>query len=157
MPIEKTIIDRDLGKGFAYFAGADVDELVHSAAVVVDTDDVRFIHCSGKTATYDQGPEPGDKDTLVGVGDIKEQTRQVLRNLSSVLEKAGATLADVVRVRVYVTQPFTEEDFGRVHEARAEFFERDHYPASTLVVVHALARAEALIEIDADAVVARPH
>ena len=54
-----------------------------------------------------------------------------------------------------MTPPFTKEKFGAIHDARAEFFNKDHYPASTLVVVHELARPDAMIEIDADAVISR--
>lgn len=152
--MHKTIIDRDLGKGFAFFHDAAVNELVHSAGVVVETGDVRFVYCSGKTATNDQSSDPAARDSIVGPGDVKEQTRQVLRNLIGVLGQAGATLDDVVRVRVYVKAPMTREMFTQIHEARSEFFSREHYPASTLVEVSGLARTEALIEIDADAVVA---
>ena len=69
--------------------------------------------------------------------------------------EAGGVLDDIVRVRVYVLAPMTREAFGQIHEARAEFFRREHYPASTLVVVAGLVRADALIEIDADAVIQR--
>ncbi len=85
---------------------------------------------------------------VVGRGDIKTQTRQVLENIRSVLETAGATLDDVVKVTVFVTNM---EHFSQIHEVRAEFFKRD-YPASTLVEVKALADRDFLIEIDAIAV-----
>lgn len=153
--VTKTIIDPDVGQGFAYFGGSGVGELIHSAGVVIETDQMKIVYCSGKTATFDQGQDSKDRDTIVAPGDIKEQTRQVLRNLQTVLASAGATIDDIVRMRVYVVQPFSKEMFGKVHEARAEFFKKEHYPASTLVVVHALARPEALIEIDADAVVVK--
>ena len=91
----------------------------------------------------------------MGEGDIREQTRQVIRNLLSALEPVGGTIDDIVRVRVFMTPPFTKEKFAAIHEARAEFFNKDHYPASTLVVVHALARPNAMIEIDADAVISK--
>jgi enamine deaminase RidA (YjgF/YER057c/UK114 family) len=51
--------------------------------------------------------------------------------------------------------PMTKDMFGQIHEARAEFFHKEHYPASTLVVISGLARAGALIEIDTDAVISR--
>jgi 2-iminobutanoate/2-iminopropanoate deaminase len=151
---KKTVIDPDLGAGFAYLADTDVKELVHSAGVVVETDECKFVYCSGKTATFDQGTTLEEKDTIVGVGDIKEQTRQVLRNIQTTLEAAGATIDDIVRMRVFVRPPFTDKEFGLVHEARAEFFHREHYPASTLVIMHGLVRPDALLEIDCDAVVA---
>lgn len=144
--MEKTIINPELGKGWSLFEGAPVDQLIHSDGVVIDLDEVRLVYASGKTSTNDAGD-------LVHPGDIKEQTRQVIRNLQKTLESAGGTLDDVVRVRVFVAQPMTREDFHKIHEARAEFFKSEHYPASTLVIVHALVRPDALIEIDADAVI----
>jgi len=153
--MEKTIVNQDLGKGFAYLEESEVGQLTHSAGVIIDSGDLRFVYCAGKTATNDQSDDPADWDTIVGEGDIKEQTRQVCRNLQGTLAAAGATLDDVVRVRVFVAPPFTKSEFSKVHDARAEFFSADHYPASTLVIVHALAREGALIEIDADAVIPR--
>ncbi|MSY17739.1 MAG: RidA family protein [Actinobacteria bacterium] len=107
------------------------------------------MYLSGRTAT------DGDTDVLVGLGDIKAQTKQVLINLLAALELAGGTIDDIVRMRVYVTPPFSKELFAKIHEVRAEFFNKAHYPASTLVVVYQLAREGAMIEIDADAVIAQ--
>jgi enamine deaminase RidA (YjgF/YER057c/UK114 family) len=56
-------------------------------------------------------------------------------------------------MRVFVAPPFTTENFAKIHEARAEVFHKEHYPASTLVIVHQLARPDAMLEIDCDAVV----
>ncbi len=86
----------------------------------------------------------------VGVGDIKAQTRQVLENLKAVLEEGGATLDDVVKVTVFVTN--VAEHFAQIHEVRSEFW-KDGYPASTLVEISALANPELLIEIEALAVI----
>jgi 2-iminobutanoate/2-iminopropanoate deaminase len=143
----KQIINADIGTGWKYFEGSGVDELIHSGAVVIETRELRFVYCSGRTATR------GDTDEVVAPGDIEEQTRQVLRNLKSALDEAGATFDDVVRMRVFITPPFSKENFGKIHKARAEVFRKEHYPASTLVIVHELARPEAMIEIDCDAVV----
>lgn len=143
----KRIINAEIGKGWHYFEGSEVQELIHSGAVVIETDELRFVYCSGRTATR------GDEDVVVAPGDIKEQTRQVLRNLGSALSEAGATFDDIVRMRVFVAPPFTDENFAKIHEARAEVFHKEHYPASTLVIVHQLARPDAMLEIDCDAVV----
>ena len=86
---------------------------------------------------------------LVGVGDIKAQTRQVLKNIDTVLASVGANVSDIARVTVYITDMTM---LSEIHEARAEYFERP-YPASTLVEVSRLVRPEYLIEIDAVAVV----
>ena len=147
--VDKTIINPDIGSGWSALDTSEVKELVHSGGVVVEAGDLTFVYLSGRTAT------DGDTDVVVGVGDIKEQTRQVIRNLLSALEPLGGTIDDIVRVRVYITPPFTKEKFGAIHDARAEFFNKDHYPASTLVIVHGLARPDAMIEIDADAVISK--
>jgi 2-iminobutanoate/2-iminopropanoate deaminase len=145
--MNKAIINADAGKGWEIFKGSGVDELIHSDGVRVDLGDHSLLYISGKTATDERGQ-------LVGHGDIKEQTRQVIRNITRILEANGATIDDIVRVRVYVTE-FDKEKFCRIHEARAEFFHKAHYPASTFVVVKGLAREGALIEIDSDAVIPR--
>ena len=85
----------------------------------------------------------------VAKGDIRAQTRQALENVRSVLEAAGATLDDVAKVTVFVTN--VAEQYAPIHEVRAEFFKKD-YPASTLVEIKALAGPDLLIEIEAIAV-----
>ena len=101
-----------------------------------------LVFVSGQVARNAQGE-------LVGPGDIKAQTRQTLENVKSVLGTAGATMDDVVKVTVFVTN--VAEHFSQIHEVRAEFFEKD-YPASTLVEVRSLANKDLLIEIEAVAV-----
>jgi 2-iminobutanoate/2-iminopropanoate deaminase len=151
---EKRILGRDLGSEYAYLKNSKVGQLTHSAGVVISTQaGVAFVYCSGKTATDDGADTPEQRDSVVGVGDIGEQTRQVCRNIQRVLRQAGADIDDIVRVRVYVVGPLTPEMFAAIHDARSEFFSPEHYPASTLIVVSGLARREALIEIDAEAVI----
>lgn len=150
--MQKKILDPDYGEGLIELRGSGVTELIHSAGVVVGTSDARFVYCSGRVATDDGAPTVEGRQRIVGPGDIKEQTRQVLRNLRSTLNQLGGDIDDIVRVRVYVVGPMTKQMFGHIHEARAEFFKREHYPASTLVVVSGLVREGAMIEIDADAV-----
>lgn len=147
--MHKTVINPEAGKGWDILAGSGVSQLIHADGVMIDIPGARLVYVSGKTATNEAGE-------LQGRGDIKEQTRQVLRNLQSILGRAGGGIDDIVRVRVFVRKPLSREDFARIHEARAEFFRKPHYPASTLVVVEALVRDGALIEIDADAVIPRP-
>ena len=86
---------------------------------------------------------------LVGKGDIKAQTRQALENVKDVLEAAGATMNDVVKVTVFVTN--VVEHYTEIHEARAEYWKSD-YPASTMVEVRSLVSPDMLIEIEAIAV-----
>lgn len=144
--MQKTIINPNAGKGWDIFAGSGVNQLIHSDGVRVELGEVTLVYVSGKTATDENGK-------IVGPGDIKEQTRQVLRNISRILAAAGGTIDHVVRVRVFVAKPLTREMFCQIHEARAEFFQREHYPASTMVIVDGLVREGAMIEIDADAVI----
>ena len=153
--MHKTIIDPGYGQGLEELRGSGVSEPIFSAGVIIDSGDLRFVYLSGRVATDDAAPTAEGRQRIVGIGDVKDQTRQVLRNLQVTLGQADGVLDDIVRVRVYVLAPMTREAFGQIHEARAEFFRREHYPASTLVVVAGLVRADALIEIDADAVIQR--
>lgn len=85
---------------------------------------------------------------------MKDQTRDVLAQIEAALDQYGGDMTDVVRVRVYVDAPaLTEANFQAIHEARGEFFEPEHFPASTLVEVSNLIRDGVLVEIDAEAVI----
>lgn len=100
------------------------------------------IYAAGQLAT--------DKDgNIVGPNDIRVQTRCVLEKLRRVLESAGASLQDIVKITVYVTDMRYRESY---HEVRQEFIPSNP-PASTLVQIVALAVPGALIEIEAIAVV----
>ena len=94
----------------------------------------------------------GTTSTVDGVvthpGDAGAQTREALRILKQALERAGFTLADVVRTRMFVTDISRWEEIGRVH---GEFF-GDVRPASSMVQVAALIDPAMLVEIEADAV-----
>ena len=95
---------------------------------------------SGTTAIVD--------GTVVHPGDPAAQTRQALTILREALERAGFTLADVVRTRMFVTDISRWEEIGRVH---GEFF-GDVRPASSMVQVTALIDPALLVEIEVDAV-----
>jgi 2-iminobutanoate/2-iminopropanoate deaminase len=87
---------------------------------------------------------------LVGKGDMGAQTRQVLRNIGKVLEQAGGGFQDIVRVTVFVRDI---SRFREIHDARLEFFHAEHLPASTMVEISRFVHEDALIEIDAVAVI----
>jgi enamine deaminase RidA (YjgF/YER057c/UK114 family) len=102
----------------------------------------RHVYVSGTTATDPEG-------NIVGRGDPYAQAQQALKNVEHALKAAGASIRDVVRTRMYVTNISHWQAIGRAH---GEVF-GDVRPAATMVEVNRLIDSDMLVEIEVDAVV----
>jgi enamine deaminase RidA (YjgF/YER057c/UK114 family) len=120
-------------------SGTKWEEIVgYSRAVRVGN----VIEVAGTTAVDEQGQ-------VVGVNDPFEQTRFILSKIEKALVAAGASLEDVVRTRMFVTDIAAWEEIGRAH---GQFF-REIKPVATMVEVKSLISPELLVEIEVTAVV----
>lgn len=121
-----------------YASGAPWEEIVgYSRAVKAGP----LVQVAGTTALDENGD-------LVGIGDPYAQAVQCLRNIESVLKRAGAAMEDVTRTRIYVID--IEDHWEPVGRAHGEFF-RNARPAATMVEVSRLISPEMLVEIEAEA------
>ncbi|MGI9035213.1 MAG: RidA family protein [Pyrinomonadaceae bacterium] len=120
-----------------YASGAKWEKVVgYSRAVRVGN----RIYVTGTTATSENGE-------IVGINDAYAQTVQTIKNIERALQALGATLENIVRTRMFVTDISRWEEYGKAH---GEFF-GEILPATTMVEVSRLIDAEMLIEIEADA------
>ncbi|NEM96922.1 RidA family protein [Pontibacter burrus] len=103
------------------------------------------IEVAGTTAT--------NGDQVIGKGNAYEQTKFIFQKIEKALKEAGATLEDVVRTRMFVTDIRQWEEIGRAH---GEVF-RTIKPAATMVQVSALINPELLVEIEVTALLAAEH
>jgi len=125
-----------------YSSGAKWEELVgYSRAVKI-----------GNTVEVTGTVSVDDNSNLVGGDSAYEQTRFVIGKIETVLRRAGASLKDVVRTRIFVTDISRWEEYGRAH---GEFFAAIK-PCTTLVEVSKLISPEYLVEIEATAVITNP-
>jgi enamine deaminase RidA (YjgF/YER057c/UK114 family) len=122
-----------------YSSGAKWEDIVgYSRAVKVGN----LVEVTGTVALNDRN-EP------VEVGNAYEQTKFVIQKIEKVLQQAGASLKNVIRTRIFVTDISRWEEYGRAH---GEFF-RDIKPCTTMIEVKSLISPEYLVEIEATAII----
>ena len=122
-----------------YSSGAKWEDIVgYSRAVKIGN----IIEVTGTVAA-------GDDSKPVGGDNAYEQTKFIIQKIEKVLKNAGASIKDVVRTRMFVTDISRWEEYGRAH---GEFF-KEIKPCTTMVEVSALIAPEYLIEIEATAII----
>ena len=125
-----------------YSSGSKWEDIVgYSRAVKVGN----VVEVTGTVAS-------GDDGKVVGKDDAYAQTKFIYKRIEAVLQRAGASMKDVVRVRMFVTDISCWRQYGKAH---SEFF-KDIRPCNTMVEVKALIEPEYLIEIEATAVIDQP-
>jgi enamine deaminase RidA (YjgF/YER057c/UK114 family) len=120
-----------------YSSGAKWEDIVgYSRAVLINN----TLEISGTVATDDDG--------VMGKGDFYQQTKFIIQKIEKVLNRAGFTLRDVVRTRMFVTDIAHWEEVGKAH---GEFF-KDIKPVTSMIQVSALIDPDYLIEIEVTAI-----
>jgi enamine deaminase RidA (YjgF/YER057c/UK114 family) len=122
-----------------YSSGAKWEEIVgYSRAVKIGN----VIEVTGTVAA-------DENSSLVGGDSAYEQTKYIIRKIDAVLQRAGASLSDVVRTRIFVTDISRWEEYGKAH---GEFFQEIR-PCTTMVEISRLISPEYLVEIEATAII----
>ena len=105
----------------------------------------RIIYVAGQIARY--------RGEIVGKGDFGAQYKHIMENIKAVLEDAGASTNDIVKLVHYVVPKLTPDspEFKSMAEVRKQFFDKD-FPASTLIQVAGLLFDDLLLEVDAIAI-----
>ena len=128
-----------MGKRLNISSGVKWEDIVgYSRAVRIGN----VVEVAGTTALDEEG-------NLVGVNDTYQQTKFIIAKIEKALTSAGATLKDVVRTRLFVTDISRWEEAGRAH---GEYF-KDIKPACSMVEVKSLISSDMLIEIEATAII----
>ena len=115
----------------------------YSRAAIIDLGTCKMVILSGQVAFDDKG-------NLVGPGDYEKQTEQIFTNIKHIIESAGGTLDNLVKIGVYMRDVSQVQKFRAV---RDRFVNTKNPPASTLVEVSKLFRDDVLIEIEATAII----
>ena len=122
-----------------YSSGAKWEDIVgYSRAVKIGN----VIEVTGTVAV-------DDLNKLVGENNAYEQTKFIIQKIERVLQKGGASLKDVIRTRMFVTDISRWEEYGKAH---GEFF-KDIKPCTSMIEVKGLIAPEYLIEIEATAII----
>jgi enamine deaminase RidA (YjgF/YER057c/UK114 family) len=116
-----------------------------SQVAVVEKNGIKTIYLAGQVGVDHQ-------KNLVGNGKLQDQLQQTFRNLQAALESVGATIADIVKMNIYVVN-YQPEDAEVIGELLQQYFSVGQLPAMSLIGVQALAEEKFLVEIDAEAVV----
>jgi 2-aminomuconate deaminase len=106
-----------------------------------------FLAGCGPVPLYHKHPHDPELERSSFEGGIREQTRRTFKNIELVLGAAGATLRNVVRVLIFITDPELQDEFNEVYQS----YFRDHQPPRTFVTVPALVHKNMLVEIEVTA------
>lgn len=120
------------------------NSLQYGFSQIVVAEGTRTVHFSGQVA-WDE------KENIVGENDLRAQVGQSLKNVETAVTTAGATLNDIVTLRIYIVQSWIDKT-APVSEGLKAFFP-ENPPATTWIGVYGLARPEFLIEIEGTAVI----